>query len=452
LIGRCRSERNSKATNGLTDCSGFVITFEDAEGAVPSERLGGDLTAHVLPRRRFAACLWRVATVALLTLALPALLSRSEPVRAAQVLHLPYPAGLAVNIIQGYNAVTHVGVERYSLDLVRVDGKTSGSPVIAPASGTVAFAEVPGTQTGCIGVSMDDSGDFHYMLCHIILDHTYNYGDRIQVGQYLGTVGAPGLVGNNGTAHIHMQLYTLPGGQRTPEPYAPPNGIPLEGVSMPADGSFDQWACPSSACGKLVSAAPGGTPAVLSSSPGGQGTPTSAPAAPSPALIAGDTAVVNDTGDCLKVHAQPSLSAVSTGCIPDGTDVLVGDGPRQSDGHTWWDLQTLGWAVADYLAPVTAPAAPASPASIAPPLGAGTAPAAAPTPPAVGVGATVKVTGTGDCLRIHAEPSLASASATCLPDGTSAVVQDGPVQADRHTWWLLNAGGWAVGDYLQAES
>lgn len=381
----------------------------------------------------------RAASTAVLALAFLSLFSASAPAQAAQILHLPYPAGVAVGIIEGYNGGTHNGVERYSLDLVRVDGKTSGSPVVAPASGTVAFAEAPGTQTGCIGVSMDDDGDFHYMLCHIILSHPYNYGDRIQAGQSLGTVAAPGLVGNNGTSHVHMQLYTLPGGVRTPQPFAPPNGIPLEGVSLPADGTYNQWACPSPACGKLVSAVPGGTPTVLSSTlPSG---PSTAASVAGPSLVAGESAVVYNTGGCLRIHAQPSLASASSICAPDGDPVTLTDGPRQADGHSWWDLQSLGWAVADYLAPVPGSAADTASAR---PATAGAAPA-----PAIAIGGSINVTGTGDCLRIHAAPSLASASVNCLADGTSAVVRDGPVQADGHTWWLLDAGGWAVSDYLQ---
>ncbi len=412
------------------------------------DRLGVRLNAHALPRRPSLHRTSRAATLALLAVPFLALLSHGEPARAAQTLHLPYPAGVAVNIIQGYNAVTHVGVERYSLDLVRVDGKTSGSPVVAPGSGSVAFAEAPGTQTGCIGVSMDDAGDYHYMLCHIILDHTYNYGDRIQAGQYVGTVGAPGLVGNNGTAHIHMQLYTLPGGQRTPKAYSQPDGIPLEGVSMPADGSFNQWACPSLACGKLVSAAPGGASVAGPSSAAARDVSSSAGAA-SASLIAGSAAVVRNTGDCLKMHAQPSLSAASTGCVPDGTAVIVSDGPRQADGHTWWYLQTLGWAVADYLGPVGGVPASTAASGTAPAPTAAAAASPAMTPPAIGLGVTVKVAGTGDCLRIHAGPSLTSANVACLPDGTSATVRDGPLQTDGHTWWLLDAGGWGVADFLQ---
>ena len=407
------------------------------------------------------------AVLALVAVFLP-LVSGRPAAFAAQTLHLPYPAGLAVEIIQGYNGGTHTGVERYSLDLVRADGATSGSPVLAPASGSVAFAEAPGEEHGCIGVAMDDSGDLHFMLCHLILNRAYTYGDRIQQGQLLGTVAAPGLVGNNGTSHVHMQLYTLPGGDRTPVPYAPPAGIPLEGVTMPADGSYDQWACSGAACQGLTShngvAASG-----QSNAPSNAGLVPPAPPllppippvqAASAGLSAGQTVLVQGTGDCLRAHAQPNLSAAVTGCAADGTSVTIVAGPVQAGGETWWNLFNLGWSVADYLRAPPATAANSPPAATAPPLGAGSGSTALPgssssAPPSatgqqasVAIGSLVRVAGSGDCLRVHTAPALSAAEVTCLPDGSLSAVQDGPRAADGHTWWLLDSG-WAVADYLQ---
>jgi hypothetical protein len=405
------------------------------------------MSLSVTTRLKWSSAVWASAVL----LALLASASRAKPARAAQVLHLPYPAGLSVSIIQGYNGGTHQGVERYSLDLVRTDGKTNGSPVVAPASGTVAFAELPGQQTGCIGVAMDDAGDFHYMLCHIILNRTYGYGDRIQIGQQLGTVGAPGLVGNNGTSHIHMQLYTLPGGQRTPQPYAAPSGIPLEGVSMPQDGTYNQWACPSAACGKLVSSVPNSGATLLTAESGPAGGPGATPSiSASASLTVGEVAVVNGTGDCVRVHSQPSVVSVTNGCAPDGTVVYLTDGPRQGDGYTWWNLRTLGWAVADYLKPASStPALPSAAASQPVPVPAANTAAIA-SSQSLAIGMAVNVAGTGDCLRLHASPSVDDTVVNCLADGATSVIRGGPSQAEGHTWWLLDAGGWAVGDYLQA--
>jgi hypothetical protein len=386
-----------------------------------------------------------LAVVCALASAVILLAPGKRPAEASQPLHLPYPTGVAVDVIQGYNGGTHTGVERYSLDIVRSDGKTSGSPVLAPASGTVAFAQLPAKEHGCIGVTMDDSGDFHYMLCHINLNHTYGYGDKIQVGQQLGTVAAPGLVGNNGTSHVHMQLYILPGGQRTPVPFSPPQGLPLETSAMAADGSYDQWACAGSACHGLISRMPPSATTLLATdgvTPGSAATLAGALSTNS-TLSIGVAAIVQGTDDCLRVHAQPEVSAASIGCAPDGTVVFVSDGPRDADGHTWWFLRTLGWSVADYLRPsgVTAASAPAQ-GDGAP------APRSSTTP--LALGATIRVAAAGDCLRVHQDPALDSPVINCLADATTGTLQNGPRNSDGHTWWQLDSGGWAVSDYLQA--
>ncbi|MGI8553068.1 MAG: peptidoglycan DD-metalloendopeptidase family protein [Dehalococcoidia bacterium] len=374
-----------------------------------------------------------------------------------------------MEIIQGYNGGTHTGVERYSLDLVRSGGGTSGSPVVASAGGTVAFAQVPGAEHGCIGVALEGETDFHYMLCHILLDHAYSYGDRVQAGQLLGTVGAPGLVGNNGTAHVHLQLYTLPGGARTPVPFAPPEGLPLDGVSMPARSGVNQWACSGPSCQNLVSGngpAPSVTvsPIVLQ--------PSTMPPMPrvTAPLGVGQLAVVRGTGDCLRTHMQPHLDAKPAGCAPDGTVTTIADGPVDADGHTWWYLFNLGWSVLDYLQPTgltstsSAPVVPSLPAT--PATTTTDFPAAATMttigsnspaqgPPVgrsavIAVGALVRVTGTNDCLVLRSGPSLAASALGCLADGSISSILDGPRSADGYTWWLLDDGGWAAADYLQA--
>ena len=373
---------------------------------------------------------------------------RTAHVSAAQALHLPYAGGLAVQIIQGYNGGTHQGVERYSLDLTRADGATAGSPVLAPASGTVAFAEDPGAQHGCIGVAIDGDGDLHYMLCHVILTRSFTYGEAIQFGQPLGTVGAPGLVGNNGVAHVHMQLYTLPGGVRTPVPYAAPDGLSLDGVSMPPDGSYNQWMCVGSSCHGIVS----------SNVPLGSATPTSrsngSAASPAPSATSGTTAsfsigqsvTVSGTGDCLRIHAQPGISAQQVACLKDGSTAITAEGPTQADGQTWWRLLNAGWASATYLAPSTVTNA----SGVAQPAATdiiSTSSSAAPT--SLSVGSLVRVSGTGDCLKLHASAGLTADGIGCLADGTLSAIHDGPKSADGHTWWQLDGGGWAVGDYLQ---
>lgn len=72
-------------------------------------------------------------------------------------------------------------------------------------------------------------------------------------------------------------------------------------------------------------------------------------ATPAAALAPGATAVVSGTGDCLRIHDGPALSASVAGCLPDGTAMVIAAGPITADGLTWWKLGALGWAAGQYL-------------------------------------------------------------------------------------------------------
>lgn len=402
-------------------------------------------------------------------------------VAAAPILHLPYPAGTAVSIIQGYNGGTHQGVERYSLDLARDDGKTSGSPALAPAPGVVAWAQPPGDQHGCISIQLDNGGGLYTMLCHLLLNRTYNNGDHIGAGQQIGTVAPPGMVGNNGVAHIHLQLYRVVAGDRSPVPFAPPDGLPLEGVSLPAGSSYNQWYCNGSGPGcHLISQNGPGAPTTMPTTPGparsatpptivGAGASSSGAATlarvPAQALAIGQQVQVIGTGDCLRVHTSPALAASVVYCLPDGAQSVITDGPQVADGYTWWKLSSLGWAVADFLAAVdgasvvaTPPAASSTPqptASATPPAPPPPTPPAASATPTLPTGVTfvqgdtVVVAGTGDCLNVRSDPGLSSQVLTCIPDGTQGTISDGPVQQDGLTWYRLLNLGWVDAEYLQ---
>jgi hypothetical protein len=78
-----------------------------------------------------------------------------------------------------------------------------------------------------------------------------------------------------------------------------------------------------------------------------------------------------------------------------------------------------------------------------------TAPVIPGIPWPVEIGERLIVAGTGDCLRAREAPGLDAAVSTCLPDGTEVIVQEGPQEADGHTWWLLAGHGWAAADWLR---
>jgi murein DD-endopeptidase MepM/ murein hydrolase activator NlpD len=80
------------------------------------------------------------------------------------------------------------------------------------------------------------------MLCHLMLDRAYKRGEKVSRGQRLGTVAAPGEVGNNGLAHVHLELHRATG----PFPFSPPNGVLLDGVDQPFTGETNETRVPRS--------------------------------------------------------------------------------------------------------------------------------------------------------------------------------------------------------------
>jgi len=411
-------------------------------------------------------------------------LIQATSAHGAAAIHLPFPAGTSISIIQGYNGGTHQGVERYSLDLVRDDGKTSGSAALAPAAGTVVWAYAPGANNGCIGIQVDGGGGLHEMLCHLLLDRAYNNGEHVATGQILGTVGRPGTVGNNGTAHIHLQLYRVIAGERTPVPFAQPDGEPLEGVSLPkGSGSANQWSCnggqgpgchmqsANSSAASPLTAAPNNT-ITAAASASTSGATLSTPRQANSSLSVGTAVTVTGTGDCLRVHDRATTASNTVTCLPDGTQSVVTDGPTVADGYTWYKLGDLGWSVSDYLTPansgssvpppatvpVPAPAAappPSTPAPTPTPQPAQPSPATAlpvlPVGVSFAVGDPVAVAGAGDCLNVHEGPSTSGAVLDCIADGTPGIISDGPVRADGYIWYRLDARGWVVSDFLKRQ-
>jgi hypothetical protein len=96
--------------------------------------------------------------------------------------------------------------------------------------------------------------------------------------------------------------------------------------------------------------APGVGEAVLTVNADGTWSVDFVPAAASGAAIAvGSNAVVYGAGDCLNFHTAAATAAQVTYCKLDGTKARVAEGPAQADGKTWWHLQDLGWASAEFL-------------------------------------------------------------------------------------------------------
>jgi hypothetical protein len=95
-------------------------------------------------------------------------------------------------------------------------------------------------------------------------------------------------------------------------------------------------------------------------------TSTPVPAMPTPPadIAVGGWVKVIGTGDAgLSYRAGPGLENVRLKIVKDGVVLKVLDGPRESDGYTWWRLEeyvdgqpgVVGWAVEDFLQPTSAP-------------------------------------------------------------------------------------------------
>lgn len=88
-------------------------------------------------------------------------------------------------------------------------------------------------------------------------------------------------------------------------------------------------------------------------------TPTSTPTPlPTPdRLTLGGYAQVSGTGgDALRLRSDPGLQTTTLETVPEGTRLLILDGPRDADNLTWWRLRNPasgaeGWAAQLYLAP-----------------------------------------------------------------------------------------------------
>jgi len=70
------------------------------------------------------------------------------------------------------------------------------------------------------------------------------------------------------------------------------------------------------------------------------------------------------------------------------------------------------------------------------------------------VGDEIVVIGLGesDCLRIREQPTQQGKQLNCVPDGTKAIIQEGPTDAETFRWWRIAGGGfsgWAAGTWMR---
>ncbi len=137
--------------------------------------------------------------VQLLALAL-ALVLPAAPVSAAPSLSLPTPPGEAWKVIQGYGCGSHNSWDRYSLDMVRVEGATFGAPVAAAADGTIW------SWTAKSGTLILAHGDgFYTMYTHLDRAVSTQMDRAVKRGEVIGYAGDRA---SHGLAHLHFTAFT----------------------------------------------------------------------------------------------------------------------------------------------------------------------------------------------------------------------------------------------------
>lgn len=382
---------------------------------------------HAMRRTRAMPLLLALVILVALVPATPA-----QTTLAAGSVAMPFAGGTSVKIIQGYNGGTHQGRSRFGLDLVVADGASTGAEVVSPIDGTVSYAQSSGN--GCIAVSFADAS-YTVMMCHVALSRPFKGGESVTRGQTLGTVGKAGTVGNNGVPHVHLELHR---GNRVndPVPFAEPEGLPLEGISLPASSTTTVIArreailssngAGSGTATTLAQRGSATTQQMSSRSEPAQLTAASVPttlrsvqpaASGSAATTATRKAVVTGTESCLKVRKQPSSTAAVVTCLKEGSEVALK--PLGSGADPKWRQTDQGWVASEFLKRSQA-----------------------------------VVMGTSACLNVREAPKASAPKLGCLPDGTAVTIAEGPTTADGHAWYKIEPtgsvakGGWVVGEHL----
>ena len=134
---------------------------------------------------------------------------------------LPADEGTRWEIAGGYNTATHHREDPHAIDLVRVDGETTGSPVRAPVSGLVAYIG---------GNCVEVRADITHLICHLFPAASLSRGDLMSEGAFLGTVAPAYFAGNNGLPHIHYALHRHFGSGLQTVPFTGPYA--LEGRNL----------------------------------------------------------------------------------------------------------------------------------------------------------------------------------------------------------------------------
>lgn len=236
---------------------------------------------------------------------------------AAAGLAFPAPAGTQWSVVAGYNTATHIGGDPYAIDVVRDDGETSGTPVLAPADGTLSIS------ANCLTVR--DASRVALLLCHVLPSSSVRAGQRVSQGQVIGFVAPPGQAGNNGLAHIHIAAHYSEGGRGFGNTIPLAGAYAIEGVQLPASSEANGYSGMTFRSTNVQSAAPVTTaPAVAITSTPSAGTQSGRLAGFTPGGRSLAVVLSASTTDELVVSARGAAGASST--RPCTLSSLVGGG------------------------------------------------------------------------------------------------------------------------------
>ncbi len=171
-----------------------------------------------------------VLTGWLLTLFVAAAALVPQPAQARPSLILPTPPGEPWRVIQGYACGTHNAWDRYSLDLVQVNGPTYNAPIRAAASGTIWYWE-----SGSGTLIVNHGGQFFTMYTHMARAVSTAQGRQVEVGE---TIGFAGDRATAGAPHLHFTAFTA-----NRDGWSGRHSIPLsfaEGYNLPELGGCNQ--------------------------------------------------------------------------------------------------------------------------------------------------------------------------------------------------------------------
>ncbi len=143
-----------------------------------------------------------IAALAIAGVAAAGIAPGGEAHAQARGLPFPAPAGTEWEVVAGYNTVPHSGEDPYALDLVRANGPTEGTAVLAPVAGEVWAIT---SDSGCVIIR--DAREMLILMCHLDPAPGLAEGDLVVTGETIATVAPAGAAENGGLAHIHLAVH-----------------------------------------------------------------------------------------------------------------------------------------------------------------------------------------------------------------------------------------------------